>query len=191
MRITLAVFVILLASLPAAAQPKAEDVEAAARAKAEEVRSWAQNPQILGAVREQDALKTPLSRIRAVDMSWVGEEKLNPRMQILLSNPCAKSLLSLTGAWPGYREAFVMDDQGALVCMTRKTTDYWQGDEPKWQKGWADGKGAVYVGPPEEDESTGTTLIHLSVPVMDGGKPIGVLTVGVDQNMLRKKITKP
>lgn len=191
MRTAVAFFIAVLTATAATAQPKPADLEAAARAEAEGFRAWTQSPQILAAVREQNAQKTPLSRIRAVDMSWVGEEKLNPRMQVLLSNPCAKSLLSLTGSWPGYREAFVMDNQGALVCMTRKTTDYWQGDEDKWQKSWAEGKGAVYVGPPEEDESTGATLIHVSVPMMDGGKPIGVLTVGVDRDMLRNRTAKP
>jgi hypothetical protein len=191
MRIVIAIFTAALAAVPANAQPTASEVDAAIRAEVEVFRSWTQNPQIHAAVRDQSAQKTPISRIRAVDMSWVGEEKLNPRMQVLLSNPCAKSLLTLTGAWPGYREAFVMDNQGALVCMTRKTTDYWQGDEDKWQKSWAEGKGAVYVGPPEEDESTGTMLTHVSVPVMDGGKAIGVLTVGVDRELLRKRMTKP
>jgi hypothetical protein len=191
MRIVIAIFTAVLAAVPANAQPTASEVDAAVRAEVEVFRSWTLNPQIHAAVHEQSAQKTPISRIRAVDMSWVGEEKLNPRMQVLLSNPCAKSLLTLTGAWPGYREAFVMDNQGALVCMTRKTTDYWQGDEDKWQKSWAEGKGAVYVGPPEEDESTGTMLTHVSVPVMDGGKAIGVLTVGVDRELLRKRMTKP
>jgi len=185
---------VLLASAPADAQPAATapaapELEAVVRADAENLRTWTQDPAILGAVREQNALKVPLSRIRAIDISWLAESD-NPRMQSLLKNPCAKSLLGFTGARPGYREAFVMDDQGALVCMTRKTSDYWQGDEDKWRKGFAGGRGAVFVSEPEKDDSTGATLVHVSVPILDGGKAIGVVTAGIDFDLLQKRAKK-
>jgi hypothetical protein len=115
------------------------------------------------------------------------EGENNTRAQSLLKNPCAKRLQALAAARPGYREAFVMDNQGALVCMTRKTSDYWQGDEDKWTKGFAEGRGSVFVSEPALDESTGVKLIHVSVPFMEEGKAIGVLTVGIDHAALQRR----
>ena len=33
-----------------------------------------------------------------------------------------------------------MNNRGTLVCSAAETTDYWQGDEPKWQKTYVEGK---------------------------------------------------
>ena len=40
-----------------------------------------------------------------------------------------------------------MDAQGANVCLSHETSDYWQGDEPKWQRIFRDGL-AVFVDEP-------------------------------------------
>jgi len=101
------------------------------------------------------------------------------RMKSLMSNACAVRLNELAKPFERIVEAFVMDNRGALVCTTRKTSDYWQGDEPKWQQSYLEGKGAVFVEKAEYDESTKTTIIHISVPVMNGQEAIGAITVGM------------
>ena len=190
MRVTMSVLT-LLASAAAAAQapparPPAAELSPATQAAVEHLRTWTRDATILGAVRDQNALKVPLSRIRSIDISWMTATEPDARMQTLLKNPCAKSLQAFTATRTGYREAFIMDNQGALVCMTRKTSDYWQGDEDKWTKSFAEGRGAVFVGEPELDESTGVRLVHVSVPIVDGGKAIGVLTAGIDYDLLQR-----
>ena len=170
-----------------APRPPAKELNPAIRAEVEHLRAWTQNAAILQAVREQNALDVPLSRIRSVDISWMSGTEDNPRVQTLLKNPCAKALQTLAAGRPGYREAFVMDNQGALVGTTRKTTDYWQGDEDKWRLSFAEGRGAVFASEPELDESAGVRLIHVSVPVMDGGKAIGVLTAGIEADLLQRR----
>ena len=190
MRNAVVFFAAVLGSIPAVAQPPAAVPGPAIQAEVEHIKTWTQDGTILGAVRDKNALKVPLSRIRSIDISWMTATEPDSRMLELLNNPCAKRLHAFTDARPGYREAFVMENQGALVCMTRKTSDYWQGDEDKWQKSFAGGRGAVYVGEPEFDESTGTKLVHVSVPIMDGGKAIGVITVGIDYEFLRRRAVR-
>ncbi len=195
MRIAIVFFITVLAAVPAVSQPAATrstapNLDPAIQVEVEHIRTWTQDAAILKAVREQNALNVPLSRIRSVDISWMTATEPDSRMLALLNNPCAKSLQAFTGARRGYREAFVMENQGALVCMTRRTSDYWQGDEDKWRKGFAEGRGAVFVSEPELDESTGVKLVHVSVPVMDGGKAIGVLTVGIDHDLLQPRIKR-
>ena len=79
-------------------------------------------------------------------------------------------------------EIFVMDNQGANVCMTAKTGDYWQGDEAKFWNSYNGGIGAVFV---DEVEDGGKMISQVSVPVIDKGMAIGAMTIGVDVNAIK------
>ena len=39
--------------------------------------------------------------------------------------------------------------------------------------------GKVYFGPIEVDESSGQQQVHVGIPVLDGGRPIGSIVVGI------------
>lgn len=69
-----------------------------------------------------------------------------------------------------------MDAQGANVCVSRETSDYWQGDEAKFQKSFGADKQA-FVDDPAFDASTGVHAIQLTVIVFDGKTKIGALTL--------------
>jgi hypothetical protein len=73
-----------------------------------------------------------------------------------------------------------MDNQGANVCMTDKTSDYWQGDEAKFKNSYNGGKGSIFVDDVEFDDSAQMYVSQVSVPVIDDGKVIGAITFGVD-----------
>jgi hypothetical protein len=77
-----------------------------------------------------------------------------------------------------------MDNQGANVCQNELTSDYWQGDEAKFEKSYNGGKGAIFVDEVEFDDSSQAYLCQVSVPVMDGDKAIGAITIGVDVEKL-------
>lgn len=178
-----------LAAFQPANTPASPDLDAVIAAEVEQIRTWAKDATLVQAVREQNALEVPLSRIRSIDISWQTATDDNPRLQALLKKPCSKRLQALaTGE--GYPEAFVMDDQGALVCTTGKTSDYWQGDEDKWQKSFAEGRGALFVAEPQLDESSGKKLVQVSVPILDAGKAIGVLNAGIAYDALRQRAKK-
>jgi len=73
-----------------------------------------------------------------------------------------------------------MDNQGGNVAMTDKTSDYWQGDEAKFQKSFNGGAGAVFVDEVEFDDSAQAYLVQVSVPVKDNNTVIGAITIGID-----------
>ena len=65
---------------------------------------------------------------------------------------------------------------GAL-CATVETSDYWQGDEAKWQKTCRDGA-ALFADEPALDASTGAFAVQLSRLVSDAhGSKVGALTL--------------
>lgn len=146
---------------------------------------WAGNATIHKAVTAQNAEKLSLEEIMRRDEEWIGTPKNHPFKKQLMQNPCAGVLRAAAEEDRAVFEAFVMDNQGALVCTLLVTTDYWQGDEPKWQRSYDEGKGALYVAPPEYDESTKLTLVQTSVPIREGEKVIGVLMIGFNARLLR------
>lgn len=108
-------------------------------------------------------------------------------MQALMDNECGKYLRKIQASAPYYAEIFVMDNLGANVAMSDKTSDYWQGDEAKFIKSYNDGKGAVFVDDVKFDDSTQDYLVQVSVPVKDGDKVIGAITFGISVDKIDKK----
>ena len=135
---------------------------------------------ITKAVKEANAEGKTLDQIKELDEKWKAAKTSTDYMKALMRNRCAQRIKAVKSHNTYYAEVFVMDNQGANVAMTDRTSDYWQGDEDKFIKSYNKGQGATHVGEVEFDESTKAYLIQISVPVKDGDKVIGAITFGVD-----------
>jgi len=135
---------------------------------------------LIDAVNAQNAKGTSLDRIQELDKAWMATPGVDDFMRSLMTNACAKKIKGVKSSAPYYAEIFVMDNKGANVCMTDKTSDYWQGDEAKWKKSFNGGAGGTDISDVKFDDSTQAYLVQVSVPVKDGGKVIGAVTVGVN-----------
>jgi hypothetical protein len=135
---------------------------------------------IVAAVKSENAKGKTLDQIKAMDEKWKATPGIVDYMQALMSSDCGQYLRKILNSQPYYAEIFVMDNQGANVAMTDKTSDYWQGDEAKFKKSFNNGMGALFVDEVEFDDSTQAYLCQVSVPVKDGDKVIGAITIGVD-----------
>ena len=130
-----------------------------------------------GSERGEAALgvvETP-EQIKRRDAAWVANPR-DPLRQAIVQAPCSVKVRELVKEDPLVVEALVMNDRGTLVCSMAETTDYWQGDEPKWQRTFVDGKDA-FVEDPAFDVSTGKYAIQVSVPMAEGAKRIGAVTL--------------
>lgn len=142
-----------------------------------ELRRMAADPEVVREVRAQNARRVSLATIQKLDAEWSATPALTPFKQQVLDSRCSHVLrrhherLGRTVA-----EAFVMDNQGALVGATRRTSDYWQGDEEKWLLAW---RGTEVRDLPFFDESSQSYIVHISVPVRDGTRVIGAIALGV------------
>lgn len=137
-------------------------------------------PEIVAAVKAQNSQGKTLDDIKAMDEKWKATPGIDDFMKSLMTSDCAKFLKQIQDSAPYYSEIFVMDNQGANVALTDKTSDYWQGDEAKFQKSFNQGKGEVFVDEVEFDESSQAYLVQVSVPVKDGDQVIGAITFGID-----------
>jgi hypothetical protein len=140
---------------------------------------------IVAAVKTENAKGKTLNQIKAQDEKWKGTPGVADYMQAFMDSECGKYLRKIQDSAPFYTEIFVMDNQGANVAMTDKTSDYWQGDEAKFQKSYNGGNGAVFVDSVEFDDSSQAYLCQVSVPVKDGDKVIGAITIGIDVDKIQ------
>lgn len=144
------------------------------------------DPIIVKAVKAENAKGKTLDQIKELDKKWMATAGIADYMKVLMENECGKYLRKLHASTPYYAEIFVMDNQGANVAMSDKTSDYWQGDEAKFIKSYNNGKGAVFVDEVKFDNSTQAYLVQVSVPVKDGEKVIGAMTFGINVDKFGK-----
>lgn len=138
------------------------------------------NSVIVNAVKAANSQNKSLSEIQSMDQKWRDTPGIAGFMKEFMENDCAKFLIGLMDQEEYYAEIFVMDNKGANVCQTNKTSDYWQGDEAKFKNSFNGGNGAVFVDEVEFDDSAQVYVAQVSVPVMAGGKAIGAITFGID-----------
>ena len=138
------------------------------------------NKVFIKSTESQNSKKVPLGQIQKIDKQWIAAEEEMPLQKELQTNTCASEIKKLTKKHPAVLEAFVMDNQGAVVCENTLTSDYWQGDEAKWKNSYKGGKGGLDVGKSSFDKSANATIQQISLPVVDDkGKVIGAITYGV------------
>jgi hypothetical protein len=163
---------------------RAEDAPASVKDLVPDLQTWGTDPVPVAAVKDRNGTAEALDEVKATDAEWIAYTGVSEFMHTLMNNAAAEELKKLEKSKPYFTELFLMDHLGANVAMTNKTSDYWQGDEPKFTESFKDGAGAVHVGKVKFDESAQTYLVQVSVPVMDAGKAIGAITVGVNLDEL-------
>lgn len=145
------------------------------------------DPIIVKAVRAENARGKTLEYIKQMDDQWKATPGIADFMRALMESECGKHLHDIQNSVPYYAEIFVMDNQGANVAMTDKTSDYWQGDEAKFIESYLEGVGGIHISDVEFDESTQTYLVQISVPVKDGDLVIGAMTIGIDVDIFEQE----
>lgn len=117
----------------------------------------------------------------ALDERWRAANEADNNNDFLvqwyLTNAVARELIEYQQNFPDNVEVFVTDVYGGLVGMTNRTSDYYQADEGWWQAAYNNGEGAVYIGAPELDESSGAVAVQIALPLrnQDTGEIIGIL----------------
>lgn len=156
-----------------------------------DVKSWLVDPAVVGAINKQNSETSGYSEeaIIALDKKWRAEAKAGERPMIneILNNELSKFLLEKQEESGGLiSEVFVMDAKGMNVGQSNETSDYWQGDEAKWQKTYLEGPNAIFVDEVEVDDSTEALQSQASLSITDPatGKVIGAITLGINLDAL-------
>lgn len=155
-----------------------------------DIMTWAHEAVIVDAIAAQNAQTAgyDAARIESLDQTWRAEVGTGSDLvDGVLMNAAADFLRSRIEASGGMiTEVFIMDAHGLNVAASGATSDYWQGDEAKFQETFPKGAGAVHFGEVEFDESSQTYQAQISITITDptSGAPIGAMTIGIDAEAL-------
>ncbi|MGD1934751.1 MAG: hypothetical protein ACFB0Z_09665 [Candidatus Phaeomarinobacter sp.] len=130
--------------------------------------------------------------ILALDDTWRAERKADsqPLIAATLTNPLSSYLTRVQAQAIGlYTEIFVVDAIGLNVGQSGVTSDYWQGDEAKFQKTYPIAADAVFVDEPEFDDALGIwrTQVNMTVADASGTDAIGAVTIEVNLSELQRR----
>jgi hypothetical protein len=166
---------LLLALGAAAAADPLLGVREMALARVARARALMADPVLRQALVAQNAAPLTPQQLLRRDREWISDPQL-PLRKTVTGSECARRLRQLTQPDAVIVEAILMDAQGANVCATRETSDYWQGDEAKFQRTFVERK-PVFVDEPALDESAQTYAVQLSLLIEDGPARLGALTL--------------
>ena len=173
---------LLIATLMLGGRLAAEDLPPAVQAKIDArvtaITAWAAEPLIVEAVRAHNAA-VPAEQAALTQDKWRALTVLDPLVRGFGKNPAGQFLKGKKDEI--VTEAFVSDAAGLKVAFIAKTSNWSHHGKPKHDVPMT---GKSWQGPVEVDESSGQQQLQIAVPVLDGGKPIGSLVVGLSLTKL-------
>lgn len=161
-----------------------------------DISKWLNQEIVRLSIRTQNERYGNLSQdnIIKLDKQWRAERKTDdqPLIAATLSNPLSVYLSRMQGRSLGlYSEIFVMDNKGLNVGQSSITSDFWQGDEAKFQKTFPKGANTSFIDEAEWDGKYRIWKTQLNITISEGqGKaPIGVATIEVNLTELARRHT--
>lgn len=171
--LSLVSLVCVCVAAPATAAPLDPAAQAKIDAQVKVIQAWASDPAIVNAVKAQNASKSADYAAMTQD-AWASLTVLDPFVRGFSKNDAAAFLKSKKTEV--IAEAFVSAADGRKVAFLGKTTGWSHGGKPKHDVPMT---GKTWQGPVEVDASSGVQSVQVAVPVLDGGKAIGSLVVGL------------
>lgn len=179
------------AALPAAGEPLSSDIVDAQ--VVDDIRLWLANPVVGILIDAQNKRLGSMAqdRIDALDGQWRVEREKDdqPLIAATLSNPLSIYVTQVQAGSVGlYTEIIVMDAKGLNVGQSSITSDFWQGDEAKFQKTYPVAPDAVFVDEAEFHDGSGTWRAQVNLSIANAsGAAIGAVTVEVNLTELARR----
>ncbi|HAY48660.1 MULTISPECIES: hypothetical protein [Thalassospira] len=158
-----------------------------------DIRGWLANPVVALSINSQNRLRKDMTQdqIDAADKQWRAEREADdqPLVAAILTNPLSSYLTQVQARSGGlYAEIFVMDAVGLNVGQSSITSDFWQGDEGKFQNTFPKGPNAVFIDEAEYNEESDSWRSQLNMTMSDENQQaIGAVTIEVNLNELVRR----
>lgn len=126
-----------------------------------------------------------LASILNLDSQWQALAPYAPSQLAnqLLTLPASQQLAHWQAGTNGLvSEVFLMNDTGSITALSQLTSDYWQGDEAKFQALLNLPPGSLVVSPMYFDDSSKRFQVTVSQAVVadESGRFIGAIAIGLD-----------
>ncbi|TVP91994.1 MAG: hypothetical protein EA348_02915 [Pseudomonadaceae bacterium] len=176
----------------------AEERQHIARVHQQRYAHWTRLPDIIAAVHQQNSQHQGISqtRIDQLDQQWMTETALRkqPLIDSVLDRPLSRWLQTQQGRSARLiTEIMITDRHGLNVAISEITTDYWQGNEAKFQQVFFRDDDQPFLGPLEYDQSSQRYHVHVSSQIRDpdSDQAIGVLVIGLDIGKVLRQWQQP
>jgi hypothetical protein len=146
--------------------------------KIKQLQSWSADPTIVAAVKAHNS-NMPAEDKAMTNEKWSKLTVLDLYVRSFTKNSLGVYLKSKKD--DQISECFVSGADGSKVAFLSKTTSWTHADKDKHKVPMS---GKTYIGPVALDESTGLQEIQVGLPVLDNGKPIGSVVVGISISKL-------
>jgi len=147
-------------------------------AKIKQCSSWSTDAKIVAPVRAANATP-PVAGKAMTQEKWENLSMLSPEIKAFSKNELAQYLRTIKDA--AMAEIFVSAADGTKAAFLSKTSSWSHKGKPKHDVPMT---GKPWVGKPELDESTGVQQVQIALPVLDKGKAIGSIVIGLDLSKL-------
>lgn len=142
-------------------------------AKARELSNWSTDAEIVSAVKAYNTAP-PQGSKEMTNEKWKTLTILDPFVRSFSNNKLGQYLKGKKT--PEITEIFVSGADGCKVAFLSKPTSWCHKGRAKHDVPMA---GKTWIGLIELDESTGQQQVQVAVPVLDAGRPIGSIVVGL------------
>lgn len=142
------------------------------------LQSWSTDAVIVAAVKAHNS-NPPAEDKAMTNEKWSKLTVIDPYVRSFSKN--ALGVYLKTKKDDEISECFVSGADGTKVAFLMKTSNWSHADKDKHKVPMT---GKTYIGPVALDESTGLQQIQVGLPVLDNGKPIGSVVVGITVSKL-------
>jgi hypothetical protein len=163
-----------MAALPWTLRAQAGDAKEMAAEELKKLAALGSDAKVVAAVKAFNT--SPPALAKDMDQAkWSQLSVLSPEVKTFTKSDLASYLKSKKT--DKVTEIFVCGADGTKVAFLSKPTSWSHKGKPKHDKPMS---GKTWIGNAELDESSGKLQIQVSFPVLDGGKAIGSVVVGLD-----------
>lgn len=146
---------------------------------------WGRSQSLLDSLRRNAGPTLQPAAISDLDQQWRNELE-SPRQPLIDSIRQLPASALLAGIQrqhaPLFNELILTDQRGLIVGMSEVTSDYWQGDEAKFNNARTLKPDQLLIEPISYDASTQSFQVQVSAPLHDPQQRdfLGVLTLGIN-----------
>ncbi|MNF95932.1 hypothetical protein D3C84_787040 [compost metagenome] len=146
---------------------------------------WGRSQSLLDSLRRNGGPALQPATISDLDQQWRNELE-SPRQPLIDSIRQLPASALLAGIQrqhaPLFNELILTDQRGLIVGMSEVTSDYWQGDEAKFNNARTLKPDQLLIEPISYDASTQSFQVQVSAPLHDPQQRdfLGVLTFGIN-----------
>jgi len=158
------------------------EIKARLDAEIKRLASLSADPEIVTAVKAHNATPASAEALAMTNEQWHSLSVLDPFVRATAKAPLSEYLKTKKQADDTIAKVFVSGADGFKVGFDAKTEHWTHKGMPKHEVPMT---GETWIGPVKVDDSTGQQLIQVGLPVLDGGKPIGSIVVGLRVDKLR------